>query len=183
MIGFHQCPGQYNDIDCGLFCVAIVLHVLDDKPATKGIFNFSHCILLQSKLAAHFNCDNNAYEQTSQVVQDCFPQQRVQTSSVAMGLRLLPLTLPVGSKPSIEDTKNDDDVIVLSREDVEIDDKTANKAKTPPTILPESNIAAMTREPATMMTTQPMGTVNQVTILKAMLQAMQRMPVKVAFLC
>jgi hypothetical protein len=31
-------------------------------------------------------------------------------------------------------------MMLLSREDVEIDDKTTNKAKTPPTILPESNI-------------------------------------------
>ena len=95
-------------------------------------------------------------------------------------------TVPVASKPSIEDTKkNDDDVILLSREDIEIDDKTTNKAKTPKTSLPEtSNIAATMRQPATMMTTQPMlGTVNQVPVLKAiMLQAMQRMTVKVAFL-
>jgi hypothetical protein len=34
-----------------------------------------------------------------------------------------------------------------------------------------------------MMTTQPMGTVNQVPVLKVMLQAMQQMTVKVAFLC
>ena len=33
-------------------------------------------------------------------------------------------------------------MMLLSREDVEIDDKTTNKAKTPPTILPESNILA-----------------------------------------
>ncbi len=33
-------------------------------------------------------------------------------------------------------------MILLSREDVEIDDKTTNKAKTPPTILPESNIVS-----------------------------------------
>jgi hypothetical protein len=46
IIGFHQCPGQYNDIDCGLFCIAVVLHLLDFKPVTEDTFNFNHCILL-----------------------------------------------------------------------------------------------------------------------------------------
>ena len=46
MIGFHQCPGQYNDIDCGLFCIAVVLNLLNDKPVTEGTFNFNHFILL-----------------------------------------------------------------------------------------------------------------------------------------
>jgi PHD/YefM family antitoxin component YafN of YafNO toxin-antitoxin module len=49
--------------------------------------------------------------------------------------------VPVARKPSIEETKNDDDVILLSREDFAIDDETTNEAKTPP-ILPESNIAS-----------------------------------------
>jgi hypothetical protein len=74
IVGFRQCPGQYNGINCGLFCIAVVLHLLDGKPMTEGTFNFNHCILLRSKLAAHFNRDNGAYEQTSQVVRDCFPQ-------------------------------------------------------------------------------------------------------------
>jgi hypothetical protein len=142
MIGFHQCPGQYNDIDCGLFCIAVVLHLLDDKPVTEGTFNFNHCILLRSKLAAHFNRDNGAYEQTSQVVRDCFPQLKGTSILSSYGVEVV-ATVPVASKPSIEDTKkNDDDVILLSREDVEIDDETTNEAKTPPTILPESNIAS-----------------------------------------
>jgi hypothetical protein len=40
-------------------------------------------------------------------------------------------------------------------------------------------LPATTRQPATMMTTQPIGTVNHVPVLKAMLQAMQQMTVKV----
>jgi hypothetical protein len=39
------------------------------------------------------------------------------------------------------DTKNDDDVILLSREDVEIDDVTTEEAKVPLTNQTESNIA------------------------------------------
>jgi hypothetical protein len=58
-------------------------------------------------------------------------------------------TVPATSKPSI-DTKSDDDVILLSREDVEIDDV---KAKTPPTIFLNAILPARTRQPATMMTT------------------------------
>jgi hypothetical protein len=41
MIDFHQCQGQYIDVDCGLFCIADVLHLLDDKPMTEGTFNFN----------------------------------------------------------------------------------------------------------------------------------------------
>ena len=54
MIGFHQCPGQYNDIDCGLFCIAVVLHLLDDKPVTEGIFKFKHCYLALIKIGCPF---------------------------------------------------------------------------------------------------------------------------------
>ena len=104
MIGFHQCPGQYNDIDCGLFCIAVVLHLLNDKPVTEGTFNFNHCILLRSKLAAHFNRDNGAYEQTSQVVRDCFPQLKGTSILSSYGVKVV-ATVPVANKPSIEDTK------------------------------------------------------------------------------
>jgi hypothetical protein len=92
-------------------------------------------------LAVHFDRDIGAYEQSRQVVQDCFPQLNgtcILSSYVVGGVA----TVPVASKPFIEDTKNDGDVILLSREDVEIDDKTTNKAKMPSTILPESNIAS-----------------------------------------
>ena len=44
-------------------------------------------------------------------------------------------------------------------------------------------LPATMRQPATMMTTQPTGTVNQVPVLKAILQAKQGMTVKVAFPC
>jgi hypothetical protein len=54
MIGFHQCPGQYNDIDCGLFCIVVVLHLLDDKPVTEGIFKFKHCYLALIKIGCPF---------------------------------------------------------------------------------------------------------------------------------
>jgi hypothetical protein len=141
MIGFHQCSGQYNGIDCGLFCIAVFLYLLDDKPVTEDTFNFNHCILLRSKLAAHFNRDIGANEQTSQIVRDCFPQLKVKASLAgSYGVEVV-ATVPVPSKPSIEDTKNDDDVILLGREDVEIDDKTTNEAKMP-SILPERNIAS-----------------------------------------
>ena len=140
MIGFRQCPGHSNDINCGLFCFAVVLYLLDDKPMTKGTFNFNHCILLLSKLAAHFNRNNGAYEQTSQVAQDCFPQLKSTSILSSYGVEVV-ATVPIASKPSFEDTKNDDEVILLSREDIEIIDVTTNKAKTPPTILHESNIA------------------------------------------
>jgi hypothetical protein len=174
MIGYHQCPGQYNDINCGLFCIAVVLYLLDDKPVTGGTFNFKHCISLRSKLTAHFIRNNGANEQTSQIVKDCFPQLKGASILSSYGVKVV-ATVPVASKPSFEDTKNDD-LILLSGEDVEIDDITTNKTKTPPSILPESNIAGNKDDNSTN------GTVNQVPVLRAMLHAMQRMTVKAAFL-
>ncbi len=182
MMGYHQCPGHYIDINCGLFCTAVVVHPLDDKPMTEGTFNFNHCILLQSKLAAHFYRVNGAYEQTSQVVQDCFPQLKGTNILSSNGVEVV-ATVPVASK-SIEDTKNDYDVILLSREDVEIDDKQPTKPRHhQPFFLKAIFLPATMWQSATMMTTQPMGTVNQAPALKTMLQAMQQMTVKVAFLC
>ena len=120
IMGFHQCPGQYNDIDCGLFCIAVVIHLLDFKPVTEETFNFNHCILLRSKLAAHFNRKNDdVNEQTSQVVQDCFPHLKGTGILSSYGVEVV-ATVPIASKPSFEDTKNDDEVILLSREDIEI---------------------------------------------------------------
>ena len=87
------------------------------------------------------------------------------------------------SKPSIEDTKNDYDVILLSREDVEIDDKQPTKPRHHQPFFLKAILPATTRQPATMMTTQPMGTVSQVPVLKAMLKTMEPMTVKAAFLC
>ena len=58
MIGFRQCPGQYNGIDCGLFCIAVVLHLLDGKPVTEGTFNsFLTCRWLEQNKC----CDNTLF--------------------------------------------------------------------------------------------------------------------------
>jgi hypothetical protein len=131
IIGFHQCPGQYNGIDCGLFCIAVVLHLLDFKTVTEDTFNFNHCILLRSKLAAHFNRKNDdANEQTSQVVQDCFPELKGTTILSSYGVEVV-VTVPAAAKTNDDD--NDDDVIPVSREDAEMDDVTTEEAKMPQT--------------------------------------------------
>jgi hypothetical protein len=90
IIAFHQCPGQYNGIDCGLFCIAVVLHLLDFKPVTEDTFNFNHCILLRSKLAAHFNRKNDyANDKQVKLYEIAFQNLRVGLSSAAMVLRSL----------------------------------------------------------------------------------------------
>jgi hypothetical protein len=50
-------------------------------------------------------------------------------------------------------------------------------------IILKAILPATTRQPATMMTTRPLRTVNKVPVVNAMLQLMQQMTVKVAFLC
>ena len=132
-ICFHHCPSQYNNIDCGLFCVAVVLHVLDEKPITKDTFNFNHCILLRSKLAAHFK--HGGAEQTSQVVRDCFPELKGTTILSNYGVEVV-TTVPAKDKPSCLDTNDDDDdvMVLTAGEKVEKNnyDGTMEKAKIPP---------------------------------------------------
>ncbi len=133
IIAFHQCPGQYNGINCGLFCIAVVLHLLDFKTVTEDNFNFNfnHCILLRSKLAAHFNRKNDdANEQTSQVVRDCFPELKGTTILSSYGVEVVG-TVPAAAKTNDDD--DDDDVILVSREDAEMDDVTTKEAKMPRT--------------------------------------------------
>ena len=74
-------------------------------------------------------------------------------------------------------------MIDLSREDVEIDDKTANKAKTPPTILPESNIASNDAATSNNDDNSTKWDSKPSVRPKGNVQAMQQMTVKVAFLC
>ncbi|KAI2492021.1 hypothetical protein MHU86_22546 [Fragilaria crotonensis] len=79
---YQECPQQLNGIDCGLFCVGVVLHILDGKTIDRDAFSKEHVTELRFKLGNHFmgsqhNRSNEPnHEPTSKVVRDCFPSLR-----------------------------------------------------------------------------------------------------------
>ena len=79
-VDYHDCPGQLNGIDCGLFCIGVVLHLLDGIEVDRDTFTHRHCSRLRMKLSTHFTHvvhnpdDEDAMSiPTGQVVRDCFP--------------------------------------------------------------------------------------------------------------
>ena len=78
---YHECPSHLNGIDCGLFCVGVVLHLLDGI-TTVDSTPFSHhdCSRLRFRLSTYFLHiihhpeDKDVINQTTcQVVCDSFP--------------------------------------------------------------------------------------------------------------
>jgi Ulp1 family protease len=38
-VSYHECPSQQNSIDCGLFCVGVVLHLMDGINVNSTTFS------------------------------------------------------------------------------------------------------------------------------------------------
>jgi MULE transposase domain/Ulp1 protease family, C-terminal catalytic domain len=53
-IDFCACPKQRNGIDCGLFAVAVVLHLIDGIQLTVDTFNQEIITALRNNLTSHF---------------------------------------------------------------------------------------------------------------------------------
>ena len=51
---YHDCPLQLNGIDCGLFCVGVVLHLLDGINVDSSTFSHQDCSRLRLRLSTHF---------------------------------------------------------------------------------------------------------------------------------
>ena len=83
-LSFYCCPQQQNSIDCGLFCVGVVLHLLlDDRAVDSTIFHHTDVSEMRKRLYTHFakEVKNRAYtdyvdviqQPTSVVVRDSYP--------------------------------------------------------------------------------------------------------------
>ena len=79
-VSYHECPSQLNGIDCGLFCVGVVLHLLDGINVNSTTFSHHDCSRLRFRLSTHFSHiiyhpeDKDVINQTTcQVVHDSFP--------------------------------------------------------------------------------------------------------------
>ena len=51
LVEYHDCPGQLRGIDCGLFCIGVVLHLLDGIDVDRDTFTHRHCSQLRLKLS------------------------------------------------------------------------------------------------------------------------------------
>ena len=80
-VSYHECPPQLNGIDCGFFCVGVVLHLLlGGMNVDSTIFSHQDYSRLRFRLSTHFLRiihhpeDKDAINQTTcQVVCDSFP--------------------------------------------------------------------------------------------------------------
>lgn len=110
-VQYHECPAQRNGIDCGLFCIGVVLHLLDGKIVNNDTFNHQQCHRLRMKLSTHFTHvvhypdDRDAiHQQTSQVVRDCFPQLRGTSIVSAYGVEEVHQSTAFGGSTSATTT-------------------------------------------------------------------------------
>jgi Ulp1 family protease len=51
---YQECPQRINGIDCGLFCVGVVLHIRYGETIDKDTFSQEHVTELRLKLGDHF---------------------------------------------------------------------------------------------------------------------------------
>ena len=109
-LDFFSCPQQRNDIDCGLFCVGIVLHLLDDHAVDDTIFSNADMSEMRKRLYVHFSRkvvkkSYKAYKHmiqqpTSVVVRESYPSLRgVPRLCDVVGPAPVPLPVPAPSPP------------------------------------------------------------------------------------
>jgi Ulp1 family protease len=62
-LDFYSGPQQVNDVDCGLFCVGVVRHLLDDHAVDNTIFSHTDMSEMRKRLYIHFSQKvvNNSY--------------------------------------------------------------------------------------------------------------------------
>jgi hypothetical protein len=80
LVEFDECPPQTNGHDCGLFAVAVLLHLIEGKEVTSQTFRQSDVMILLKKLAEVFLSDHHVWESlesfetttVSAIVRNCF---------------------------------------------------------------------------------------------------------------
>ena len=53
-VSYHECPSQLIGIDCGLFCVGVILHLLDGTNVDSTTFSHHDCSSSRFRLSTHF---------------------------------------------------------------------------------------------------------------------------------
>ena len=136
-VDYHDCPGQLNRIDCGLFCIGVVLHLLDGIEGDRTTFTHQSCSRLRFKLSTHFthlvhhpDVKDVVSQPTGQVLCDCFlllqgttivgaggVEDVTPTSFADMSLAATTITTTLSTTKAIaagvEDGDSEDAVVVL----------------------------------------------------------------------
>jgi hypothetical protein len=85
MLSFETCPQQLNSIDCGLFCMGVALHLLDNQVVDGDTFDSKAIAALRMRLYVHFtgkvikktkSYAHVIHETTSKVIRDSFRKLR-----------------------------------------------------------------------------------------------------------
>jgi hypothetical protein len=69
---FRSCPGQDNFIDCGLFSVGVVLHLLANLEVESNTFNQANVSHLRNLLGCFLH--NRSRKVPSSLIRNCFPR-------------------------------------------------------------------------------------------------------------
>jgi hypothetical protein len=73
-VEYRDCPRQLNGYDCGIFAVAVVLHLLDQKPVDTTAFTQSDVTEGRNHLARALNARSHVIpDTTSKLFRNCFP--------------------------------------------------------------------------------------------------------------
>ena len=101
LVQYQECPWQIYGIDCGLFCVGVMLHILVGKIIDRDTFSQEHVMELRLKLGDHFmgarhdRTNKTNHQPTSKVVQNCLPSLRGTTNVSMYGVEdVTPLPIP-----------------------------------------------------------------------------------------
>jgi hypothetical protein len=71
-LDFWSCPGQDNSIDCGLFSVGVVLHLLANLDVESNTFNQANVSHLQNFLACFLH--SRSRKLPSSLIHNCSPR-------------------------------------------------------------------------------------------------------------
>ena len=129
---YYDCPRQRNGIDCGLFAVGVVLHLIEGKAIDSDTFSPKDIHQLRLNLSNHFSQANDdlptsdrvLHQQTSRVVRDCFPQLKGTTILSVHGVEeVTSIALSGPSKSSNHDGHSNAEIVA--------EDATGGNSKVP----------------------------------------------------
>jgi hypothetical protein len=128
---YRDCPRQDNGYDCGIFTVAVELHLLEERVVDEKAFNQSHATEARKQLATAFiNVKSPSRLHTCDVFRNCVPLLQVAERSSSIPIidctddleRVVSGPTPVGAVDNIKRTDGDDDddlaLLVLSADTI-----------------------------------------------------------------
>ena len=92
---FRPCPGQANAVDCGLFSVGVVLHLLANVEIESNTFNQANVSHLRNLLGCFLH--NRSKKVPSSLIRNCFPHLKGTSILHQVGIEEVDVTSPTTS--------------------------------------------------------------------------------------